>query len=868
MNVRQKFKKTKKHNYIIYASMATLLAACQEATNVTPTPTSTLTNVTGDVTTGNDVIKLGDAGGFGIVDALAGDDEITGGSLADFIRGNEGVDHIKAGAGVDNIVVIGQTSDGSYKLSDIQNPNGTGIDLSVFLSLDVVNNHAVSDIQAGEVIDGGADGAVLFVYGDADFTGVTLSNITRIDIHSEVSFTAKQIKSMIDGGTFNALVGDGNTKLIITNDGANIELDFSGVDIQGIDCITVANNVTLLLDQADLQGLNCIKGDGAIKAVTGTVNLDAIQISTNIAVYNSDGDAVVAAPPFVNSMPTGFVDIGSSAKQGVALIADGSSLADFDGLGSLHYQWKSGSDNVGTDSPTYTPVQDDGGKTISVVVTYTDGQGILETVTSNANIVPVDLKLSALNGINGFRLDGQTAGDLTGRSVSSAGDVNADGYDDFIIGGYSADFNGSASGSSYVVYGKANGTNGTLSLTDIVASNGSLGFRLDGENSDDYSGYSVSSAGDVNGDGYDDLIIGAFGADFNAKSGSGSTYIVYGKATDTTGIIDLVDVVTSNGSLGFRLDGETLSDRSAISVSSAGDVNGDGYDDLIIGADGAYTSGSSYVVYGKANGNNGAISLIDIVASNGSLGFRLDGQIADSNSGLSVSSAGDVNADGYDDLIIGADGTHFNGNYSGSSYIVYGKATNASGVINLADIATGGGNLGFRLDGQFEQDRSGQSVSSAGDVNGDGYDDLIIGVHRTDFNGNSSGSSYIVYGKATGILGVIDLADIVAGNGGLGFRLDGQLALDFNGYSVSSAGDINGDGYDDLIIGANSASFNGNNSGSSYVVFGKANGTTGVINLADIVASNGNLGFRLDGELAHDFNGYSVSSAGDINADG
>ena len=119
------------------------------------------------------------------------------------------------------------------------------------------------------------------------------------------------------------------------------------------------------------------------------------------------------------------------------------------------------------------------------------------------------VNLAYLDGINGFRLDGSKWSDA-GRSVSNAGDVNGDGFDDLIIGALYADPNGSASGSSYVVFGKASGFSATMDLSSLDGSNG---FRLDGVAAGDVSGHSVSTAGDVNGDGFDDLIIGAPGAD-------------------------------------------------------------------------------------------------------------------------------------------------------------------------------------------------------------------------------------------------------------------------------------------------------------------------------------------------------------------
>jgi VCBS repeat-containing protein len=458
-----------------------------------------------------------------------------------------------------------------------------------------------------------------------------------------------------------------------------------------------------------------------------------------------------------------------------------------------------------------------------------------------------------LSILNGFRLDGESAGDWSGYSVSGAGDVNNDGYDDFIIGAYKADLNGSNSGSSYVVFGKASGFDASIDLSSL---NGRDGFRLDGVNSHDWSGESVSGAGDVNGDGYDDIIIGAPGAD-SRGSDSGSIYVVFGKASGFDASINLSSL---NGRHGFRLDGVSANDRSGFFVSGAGDVNNDGYDDIIIGAvfadPNGSNSGSSYVVFGKASGFDARINLSSL---NGRNGFRLDGESAGDYSGYSVSGAGDINGDGYDDIIIGAIYADHNGSNSGSSYVVFGKASGFTASIGLSSL---NGRDGFRLDGESAGDNSGWSVSGAGDVNGDGYDDIIIGAHYADHDGLSSGSSYVVFGKASGFTASIDLSSL---NGRDGFRLDGVRAGDHSGYSVSAAGDVNGDGYDDIIIGTYGADPNGSKSGSSYVVFGKVDGFDASIDLSSL---NGRDGFRLDGESAGDRSGYSVSAAGDVNNDG
>ncbi|MBF0183927.1 MAG: FG-GAP repeat protein [Magnetococcales bacterium] len=459
------------------------------------------------------------------------------------------------------------------------------------------------------------------------------------------------------------------------------------------------------------------------------------------------------------------------------------------------------------------------------------------------------IALSSLNGSNGFRLDGVAAGDISGQSVSSAGDVNGDGYDDLIVGASDADHNGlGRSGSSYVVFGKTSGFNSSIDLSSL---DGSTGFRLDGAAAGDETGFS-NSAGDINGDGIDDLIIGAVAA----SDWAGSSYVVFGKSS---GFSSSVNLSSLNGSNGFRLVGEQWTNWSGYSICSAGDVNGDGFDDLIVGAKGVNSyAGSSYVVFGKASGFSSTIYLSGL---DGSTGFRLNGAVAHDESGFSVSSGGDVNGDGYADLIVGAWGADPNGlSSSGSSYVVFGSSSVFSSVIALSGLD---GSTGFRLDGALAGDNSGLSVSTAGDVNGDGYADLIVGARWADPNGLSqSGSSYVVFGSSSVFNSVINLSSL---DGSIGFRLDGAMADDNAGISVSSAGDVNGDGFDDLMVGAFQADPNGTDSGSIYVLFGKSSGFTSAMNLSSL---NGSTGFRLDGTAAGDQAGVSIRSVGDVNGDG
>ncbi|MDZ8023299.1 MAG: hypothetical protein RMX65_005990 [Nostoc sp. DedQUE01] len=462
--------------------------------------------------------------------------------------------------------------------------------------------------------------------------------------------------------------------------------------------------------------------------------------------------------------------------------------------------------------------------------------------------------LSDIDSLNGFVINGIATADRSGSSVSDAGDVNGDGFDDLIIGASGADPNGSQSGQSYVVFGKSTGFSSSLNLSDL---NGANGFAINGIAVDDNSGNSVSGAGDVNGDGFDDLIIGASGADPNGSQ-SGQSYVVFGKSTGFSSSLNLSDL---NGANGFAINGIAADDISGLSVSGAGDVNHDGFDDLIIGAPYADNfSGQSYVVFGKSTGFSPSINLSTL---NGTNGFAINGinEVGDISGG-SVSDAGDINGDGIDDLIIGASNASPNGFSSGQSYVVFGKTTAFSASLNLSTL---NGTNGFAINGIKAGDFSGSPVSSAGDINGDGIDDLIIGAisFKNDGTTFASGQSYVVFGKSTGFSASLNLSDL---NGTNGFTINGIGADDFIYFSVSGAGDVNGDGFDDLIIGTvKNIDPNGIRSGQSFLVFGKGTGFSPSINLSDL---NGTNGFAINGIMPFDNSGKSVSAAGDVNNDG
>jgi hypothetical protein len=399
---------------------------------------------------------------------------------------------------------------------------------------------------------------------------------------------------------------------------------------------------------------------------------------------------------------------------------------------------------------------------MNLVSAETWSQTTTEDFDSGANFfVEIDYgKMELSRGLScRWTAEGEDQWDNFGYSVASAGDVNGDGYDDVIVGSRRNDDNGTDSGKAYVYHGTINGLEPDPAWTAMGGSNG------------DYFGGTVSTAGDVNGDGFDDVVIGS-SRNSSAGLNAGMIFIYLGSPNG------LNEMYVKN------ISGEAAEDGFGTSVACAGDVDGDGFSDVIVGAPlndkGGFASGRAYVFYGNTPNS-----------------WNKSGEFNLHSYGASVASAGDVNGDGFDDIIIGAPMYRNAANDDvGKVYVHLGSSTGVNDTVIWTQT------------GEAHQDRLGDCVASAGDLNNDGYDDVVVGAFLNDEGGDRCGKIYVYLGSKMGV------------NPELWWEAVGEGPDDRFGDSLASAGDVNGDGFDDLIIAApynNNAAFD---AGKVYFYYG------------------------------------------------
>jgi hypothetical protein len=466
--------------------------------------------------------------------------------------------------------------------------------------------------------------------------------------------------------------------------------------------------------------------------------------------------------------------------------------------------------------------KDASGNAIPIRIAVSSMQRLQLRVEDAGSIYPITIDPLLTSTWDAELAAGQSLAAL-GTSVAGAGDVNGDGYADVIVGAPGYDAGEVDESAAFIFLGSATG---------IADGNpGTAQSRLEGGQVGAAFGASVAGAGDVNGDGYADVIVGAPAYDAG-EADEGAAFVFLGGAA---GIPN-----ASATSAQARLESDQSSANFGASVAGAGDLNGDGYADVIVGAPaydaGEADEGAAFVFLG------GAAGIADTHAAGAHA--RLESDQPGAGLGTSVAGAGDVNGDGFDDVVVGAPGFESGLSKQGAAFVFHGGA---------AGIAGGGpGDAAARIDGDLIFAELGRAVAGAGDVNGDGYSDVIVGAPRDTAGELFEGAAFVFHGGPAGITG----GSAAAANAWIqGDEWVGQF-----GASVAGAGDVNGDGYADVIVGGSLYDAPGQDSGAAFVFLGTAGGITGssaTVAYAKLSVSQSGAHF-----------GTAVAGAGDVNGDG
>ncbi|SDG90059.1 Por secretion system C-terminal sorting domain-containing protein [Dyadobacter soli] len=794
----------------------------------------------GQINEGAAFLYMGSAGGLGFTytqifesnqseskfgQSLAGRMDLNGDGFQDLIIGASKYDN-------------GQADEGAVFLYyDQPSPLGGNLDIiadsdqsAAWMGYSVsgagdLNGDGYSDVIVGApgYANGEAGEGVVFVYyGSAN--GLNTTSPVMLESNQGFSVFGNAVSTAGD------VNGDGYSDIIVGNaNGSNEEQQEGRVFIYHGSASGIATTPSVILEPniafarmgASVASAGDINGDGYSDVIIGASYSDVIVGAPSttkngtIYIYYGSPSGIIAATP------TTFESGQDGAQFGYSVAGAGDVNGD-------------GFSDIIAGAPYY-----DNGETDEGIVRLYYGSA------SGVNPLPVTL-------------DANLAGALFGLSVSSAGDVNGDGYSDVAVGSPKFGSGQFQEGAVYIFMGSAAGINTTAAgRMESNIPEGNLGGSISGAgdlNGDGFAdvvagatlyskgqtyegaayiymgsvaglaGYAAkivetnqpsslmscaSSAGDVNGDGYSDLIFGHHGFD-SPEENEGGISMLYGSA----------DVLATRYSAKIELNQAEA--RLGTSVAIAGDINGDGFSDVIVGSPqydfGQYNEGTATVYLGTANGLSGVPTTLQ--RNQESSGF-----------GISVASAGDVNGDGYDDVIVGAPFYNNGEAFEGAAFLYYGSN---GGIINAPVL--------------LEKDQAfaffGISVSAAGDVNGDGYDDLLVGA--TGFNNGQTGEGgvFLYLGSASGI-NTNSTATLEMDQAGAGF-----------GFPVSSAGDVNGDGFADVVVGATQYDNGETDEGAAFVFHGSAAGI--ITTPARMLESN---------QTNSDF-GITVARAGDVNGDG
>jgi hypothetical protein len=455
-----------------------------------------------------------------------------------------------------------------------------------------------------------------------------------------------------------------------------------------------------------------------------------------------------------------------------------------------------------------------------------------ETTTQKGHVAEASITIGGFVGwgaqVNPFsvansQIRGEQENDMAGTALSMGCDLDGDGLDDLLVGAPKNDEGGSNAGRTFVVRGSEMSTSSQVDAYYLKES-------LVGEMAGDLSGSTLACRGDVDGDGMLDILVGSPGTDRSR----GNIHLVMG--ADFSGDFDLID---SN----YVFEGENQGDLSGTALSYAGDVDGDGFSDILVGAwandDNGVFSGKVYLMGASNLGADSNISLADSDVS-------WVGAASGHRAGHAVSGLGDVDGDGLDDVGFGAYGFDNGGT---SSYLgaVYVALSSGSMVANQSAALTD-----ITLYGEDSKDYAGYDLSSHGDVDGDGLDDFLVSALGYSSATGGGGAVYLVLASDLQT-GTMSLAEV-------SYVFEGETVGDNVGRSVASAGDVDRDGFPDILIGAPSVDEVESDGGQAYLILDADIGTPGAMSLQQA-------SYIFSAVKGDELAGRQVAS-GDFNGDG
>ncbi|MBS1974222.1 MAG: FG-GAP repeat protein, partial [Bacteroidetes bacterium] len=749
------------------------------ASGLSTSPSATITDATGGDKFGTSVAGIGDINGDGYSDVLIGAPGVSAskGAVYFFLGSSSGI-------------ASGTSASASVTLSG--NAGNDNFGFSVANAGDV-NGDGFSDVIVGAPGVSSNTGAAYIYTGSTTFTSspTLAATLTGGGLLNGFGWSVASAGDVNGDGYSDVIVGAPG---VSSNTGAAYIFNSSGGS--GIASGTSASaSGTINNGGASNDGFGWsvasagdVNGDGYSDVVVGapgvSTNTGAAYIfkGSSSGIVNNTSLATTlngaATNNYFGFSVSGAGDMNGDAYADIIIGAYGASLNN--GAAYVYEGTSSGIANAA--SPALTINGASGGKLGAAVQSAGDvnGDGYSDVLIGSPNLTTATGAVYAYIGnpdgstsTNTLSMIGEGApGDRYGLSVSSAGDVNGDGYNDVVIGSIGYSF-GALNGAAFLYYGSPTGLNTTPSILNVT------GLTEEG--------WSVA-AGDINGDGYSDLIVGAKQP---SPGGTGHVYFYKGSASG----------IANWAAPDMTLNGATVGGLFGGAVASA-DINGDGYSDVIIGSPGVNSS-SPNVLPGTGavyiyNGSSGFFASAPAISA--TLQPSTNNQTE--HFGISLSNAGDVNGDGYADIVIGAPGTSSN---TGVAYVYKGgKSGIANGASPDYTLSNGTSNLDFGI-----------SVANAGDVNGDGYGDIIVGASSFDNNTSDKGAAEIFLGSSTG-----PSASTI---------LNGVAVGDEFGASVASAGDVNGDGYSDVIVRATEPSSSNPLTGESYIFSGSPSGISSTI---------------------------------------